>query len=286
MAEYTQTHVVPTEGLPAWAGPDGSTPPAANLDPGLDVMLLERRADWARVRCSNGWEAWVDGRRLVESAPGPAPTPTPSQPPPPASTTAPSPTTAPPPTQPVPQAAPPTQPLPQAAPPTQPGPPSAAWGAPGAAGAAPRAGGGFAFGIGEILAIVGSVIVLVSTWFNWIGRSDFHRSAYKMPAHFLLDSTSGDAGLNLGILIAFVSVIGLVFAAIPGPRALRIGVIATGGVALLIALMFIGQVKELSAHPFVSVSTLGLLDVGPFIAIVGAVITAVGGILALMRRRS
>ena len=49
MAEYTQTHVVPIEGLPAWAGPDGSTPPAANLDPGLDVMVLERRADWALV---------------------------------------------------------------------------------------------------------------------------------------------------------------------------------------------------------------------------------------------
>ena len=64
MAEYGQTHVVPTEGMPAWAGPDGSAAPAANLDPGLDVMLIEFRADWAHVRCSNGWEAWVDGKAL------------------------------------------------------------------------------------------------------------------------------------------------------------------------------------------------------------------------------
>src|SRR5438876_11741220 len=86
MAEYSQTHVVPTEGLPAWSGPDGSVAPAANLDPGLDVMLIEEQGAWAHVRCSNGWEAWVDGRRLVVSAPGPvtAPVtaPTPARPPP------------------------------------------------------------------------------------------------------------------------------------------------------------------------------------------------------------
>jgi len=115
MAEYSQTHVVPTEGLPAWSGPDGSVAPAANLDPGLDVMLIEEQGAWAHVRCSNGWEAWVDGRRLVASAPAPVTAPTPA-PPPPAATPPPPPQAAPPP----PQAAPAPS-----APPTQPGPPSA-----------------------------------------------------------------------------------------------------------------------------------------------------------------
>jgi len=35
-----------------WADPDGSTPPAANLDPVLDVMLLERRGEWAFIRAA------------------------------------------------------------------------------------------------------------------------------------------------------------------------------------------------------------------------------------------
>jgi hypothetical protein len=26
---------------------------------------VERRTDWARIVCSNGWTAWVDARRLV-----------------------------------------------------------------------------------------------------------------------------------------------------------------------------------------------------------------------------
>src|SRR5215216_5877731 len=116
MAEYRQTHVVPTEGLPAWAGPDGSAAPAATLDPGLDVMLLERRREWGHLRCSNGWEAWVDARRLVASAPAPVTAPTPAPPPsagtpPPPPQTVPWPTTAPPPA-------------------TEPGPPSEAWGTP------------------------------------------------------------------------------------------------------------------------------------------------------------
>ena len=37
----------------------------ATLDPDLDVEVLEWSGDWARVRCSNGWEAWIDGRPLI-----------------------------------------------------------------------------------------------------------------------------------------------------------------------------------------------------------------------------
>ncbi|HEV3452011.1 MAG TPA: hypothetical protein VG869_12500 [Acidimicrobiia bacterium] len=66
MAEFfAPTHVIPAGGLPAWAVPDPGEPAVATLDPGLAVELLERRDDgWARVACSNGWSAWVDGRRL------------------------------------------------------------------------------------------------------------------------------------------------------------------------------------------------------------------------------
>ncbi len=49
----------------AWETPNGTGPPAATLDPYLEVQVVERRADWARILCSNGWEAWVDGRRLL-----------------------------------------------------------------------------------------------------------------------------------------------------------------------------------------------------------------------------
>jgi hypothetical protein len=49
----------------AWETPDGTGPPAATLDAHLEVQVVERRADWARIVCSNGWGAWVDARRLL-----------------------------------------------------------------------------------------------------------------------------------------------------------------------------------------------------------------------------
>nr|WP_223183069.1 MULTISPECIES: hypothetical protein [unclassified Streptomyces] len=39
--------------------------PTAPLDAFLPVRLEERAGDWGRIRCSNGWTAWVDARLLV-----------------------------------------------------------------------------------------------------------------------------------------------------------------------------------------------------------------------------
>lgn len=64
-APYAATHRVPWTGMPAWSSSDPGPDPVASLDPDLDVEVLEWSGDWARVRCSNGWEAWVDGRQLV-----------------------------------------------------------------------------------------------------------------------------------------------------------------------------------------------------------------------------
>jgi hypothetical protein len=67
MAEpFVPTHRVPAGGLSAWNEPDPTRSADATLDAGLEVRVLEQRADgWARVLCSNQWSAWTDGRRIV-----------------------------------------------------------------------------------------------------------------------------------------------------------------------------------------------------------------------------
>jgi hypothetical protein len=62
--EWNPTHRAPASGLDAWAVPDGTLPPAARLDPGLDVRVDETSGEWARITCENGWSAWVDQRSL------------------------------------------------------------------------------------------------------------------------------------------------------------------------------------------------------------------------------
>jgi hypothetical protein len=58
--------VIPAGGLPAWTTPDAALPPDARLDAGLPVQLLQHHeTGWARIACSNGWIAWVDGRYLA-----------------------------------------------------------------------------------------------------------------------------------------------------------------------------------------------------------------------------
>ena len=65
---FVATHLVPDDGLDARLSPHPDVAVAARLDGGLDVQQLERKGDWARIECSNGWIAWVDGRRLVPTA--------------------------------------------------------------------------------------------------------------------------------------------------------------------------------------------------------------------------
>jgi hypothetical protein len=266
MAEYRQTHVVPTEGLPAWAGPDGSAAPAATLDSGLDVMLLEQRADWAHVRCSNGWEAWVDARRLVASAPVPATAPTPAPPPPT---------------------------------PTQTGPPSAAWGTPGADAApagVPRPSPGFQIGAGPIVALVGGLLYFIAGWLSWLrfafsGTTSVTQSfsAYDIPAHFLLDSQSESGGLSLGLVIAFFGFACLAAAVLSATnRSLGLLSIVAGGAAFLVVVLFLIQTRYIidALGPAFETGFFSVLRFGAYIAFFGAIASIVGGILTLVQKRS
>jgi RsiW-degrading membrane proteinase PrsW (M82 family) len=62
---WSPTHSVPDGGLSAWSAPNPALAPVVALDPLLELVVVERAGDWARVMAVNGWSGWVDGRRLV-----------------------------------------------------------------------------------------------------------------------------------------------------------------------------------------------------------------------------
>jgi hypothetical protein len=68
---WAPTHRVGDEGLPAFTTPSSSDL-VAMLDPGLPLVVEERLGDWAHVRAENGWQGWVDARRLLSLTTMPA----------------------------------------------------------------------------------------------------------------------------------------------------------------------------------------------------------------------
>ncbi|HEX7166037.1 MAG TPA: SH3 domain-containing protein [Acidimicrobiales bacterium] len=68
---FLPTHVTGPAGAESRRQPDAAAPVVATIDAGVDVEIRSRRGDWAEVVCSNGWSAWVDGRRLVEQGDAP-----------------------------------------------------------------------------------------------------------------------------------------------------------------------------------------------------------------------
>jgi hypothetical protein len=74
---WRPTHLVPDGGLGGWTTPSADLPPTP-LQAGLPVQVLQSQGAFANVRCSNGWETWVEAGRLVPIA-GPPPPPADAQ---------------------------------------------------------------------------------------------------------------------------------------------------------------------------------------------------------------
>jgi SH3-like domain-containing protein len=71
-AVWQATCQVPAGGLPAWATPDPSQAPVAQLAERVQLRVEETLGAWSRVSAENGWGGWVDGRRLVGLSAGAA----------------------------------------------------------------------------------------------------------------------------------------------------------------------------------------------------------------------
>jgi tetratricopeptide (TPR) repeat protein len=64
-AAWAPTHQAPPTGVAAYATPESTQSPVANLDGGLLLERLDTTGTWTHVRCENGWECWVETRLLV-----------------------------------------------------------------------------------------------------------------------------------------------------------------------------------------------------------------------------
>ncbi len=61
---FVPTHAAPVDGCDTWSEPDAAQPIGPSLPGRSAVRVLRWWGDWAQIECSNGWTAWIDGRRL------------------------------------------------------------------------------------------------------------------------------------------------------------------------------------------------------------------------------
>jgi hypothetical protein len=153
-----------------------------------------------------------------------------------------------------------------------------------------RPGSGLSIGPAQILGIVGGVLVLLSTWLNWISVDlegfKIEYSAYQIPAYILRDNTVDipSAGLNLGVLTFLVAVVCIVGALLAPVRWL---LLVGGVIAVVIAVDFLWQMNLITDDFEDSLGVeVGLFDIAgfaPLIALVGGIVAIVGGAMALRR---
>jgi hypothetical protein len=144
---------------------------------------------------------------------------------------------------------------------------------------------GPAIGLGPILAALGGLAFVLSSWLNWLGSFEGSdaASAYDAPARFLVDVDSDLGGPSLGLLVLVVGIVVIVGAVVRGLGLLSL----IGGVAaLVIVVVFTFQLNRLVDDvndAGIDVSLSDFLDFGEYVAAAGAVLAIVGGALSLRR---
>lgn len=138
--------------------------------------------------------------------------------------------------------------------------------------------------IGRALIVIGGALVAVSSWLNWGAKTrelGAARTAYTIPAKFVIDNNAGPGspGLSLGIIVLVLGL--LVVLAAFGP-AWRIAGLILGLAAAVTAVLYVYQVRKVIQDANLGKSVRDFISIGPYLAVIGGVLAVVGGVIALI----
>lgn len=249
-APFTPTHAAPATGLDTWPEPDATVPVGPVLAAGLPVQQVEQLGAWSKIVCSNGWVAWVDGRRLepLPAAAPPPPTPTPVAPP--AAVTVPA------------AVAPAMAVAPVAAGPARP------------IDRSPMKVGPFTVG----MSLVGTAAAVASCFLPWVSINGQGQTAFKVPAQFLIDYQNADpSGIKLGWVLAALAAGSIAVVVRPVQAIVRKGI---GWAFVVLATVFVAQyqrvLSDAGAAGIDAGGVLSVLGLGVYLGAAGGLLIALG----------
>jgi hypothetical protein len=138
--------------------------------------------------------------------------------------------------------------------------------------------------IGRYLVIIGGVLAAVSSWLNWGAKTrelGIARTAYTIPAKFVIDNAAGPGspGLSLGIVVLVLGVLVVATAFAPG---WKLTGLLLGAAVIVTAFLYVYQVRRVVHDANLGKSVRDFISIGPYLAVIGGLLAVVGAIVALI----
>jgi hypothetical protein len=148
--------------------------------------------------------------------------------------------------------------------------------------------------IGRYLIVIGGVLAALSSWLNWGAKIELpnfrapSRSAYTIPAKFVIDSSVEvpGAGLSLGIVVLVLGLLVVALAFSPPPW-WKVAGLVLGLAVGIVALLYAFQVRDVihdaaPDSPLAGKSFRDLISIGPYLCGIGGALAVVGSVIALI----
>jgi hypothetical protein len=144
--------------------------------------------------------------------------------------------------------------------------------------------------VGRYLIVIGGALAAISSWLNWGAKVDFRpeinfrapaRTAYTIPAKFVIDSEVGvpGGGLSLGVVVLVLGLLVVAAAFVPG---WKVAGLLLGAAVVVTAFLYVYQVRKVVHDANLGKSVRDFISIGPYLAVIGGLLAVVGGIVALI----
>jgi hypothetical protein len=138
--------------------------------------------------------------------------------------------------------------------------------------------------VGRVLIVVGGVLAALSSWLNWGAKTrelGAARTAYTIPAKFVIDSGAGPGspGISLGIVVL---VLGLLVVAVAFSPWWTIAGLLLGAAVIVTGLLYVYQVRKVIHDANLGKSVRDFISIGPYLVIIGGLLAVVGAVIALI----
>ena len=140
--------------------------------------------------------------------------------------------------------------------------------------------------VGRVLIVIGGVLAALSSWLNWGAKTrelGAARTAYTIPAKFVIDSGSGPGspGLSLGIVVLVLGLIVVAVAFAPAPWWKILGLVV-GLVVVVTGFLYVYQVRKVIHDHNFGKSVRDFISIGVYLEVIGGLLAVVGGVIALI----